>query len=392
MESLASGPEVRRSLRIANASRGKLRANSTIRQRDLRNNPRLPNTRLDVLHGASSREHLGRQAQGGPKRAKMTRRNLKLFNRMTDPDRVTYKRHLTVHSGDIDLIDEDDRSVKTYPANSPTFKTRVLVNGILDPANSQAPENLDEWQLRLDHRRSSASPTKSEFQDYVTATRTAPNQETMIYEMSKLLKDHKDLGYRKVFNQAFTDLPKAEGFNNGLSRPRPSFVEGLQLPEFEPSDLNKKFDGAVVVKNDDDSIALPHLAGEWQGPKQDAGKAEVKSAYDGAALVYGRNQALAYIDSPDSPGHAAVTSFAMSGNSVNFYTHHCVPLEHESGHEYHQYLLGSSNLTGSYEEFKEGRRRLRNLQEDARDESYALRDQIRKWWVREGRYIGEEEE
>ncbi len=41
-------------------------------------------------------------------------------------------------------------------------------------------------------------------------------------------------------------------------------------------------------------MTLPHIAGEWKGPDGSMKEATLQSGYDGAALVYARNQALAH--------------------------------------------------------------------------------------------------
>jgi hypothetical protein len=105
-------------------------------------------------------------------------------------------------------------------------------------------------------------------------------------------------------------------------------------------------------------------------------KAKMQSAYDGAALVYARNQALSYVGEPDPPGHAEVATFTTNGTTINFFAHYAEASE-EGMLEYHQYPTTSANLTNSYEDFKKGRKQLRNLQDDAKDSSYALRDQLK---------------
>lgn len=48
--------------------------------------------------------------------------------------------------------------------------------------------------------------------------------------------------------------------------------------------------------------------------------------------------------------------------------------------EYHQYSLGTISLTDSYDTWVKARRQLRNVQEDARNRSYDLRDQLVDYW------------
>ncbi len=55
-------------------------------------------------------------------------------------------------------------------------------------------------------------------------------------------------------------------------------------------------------------------------------------------------------------------------------------MSEDGGLEYHQYPITSTNLTNSFEDFKKGRKQLRNLQDDARDLSYGLRDELKGHW------------
>ncbi|KAK3369500.1 hypothetical protein B0T24DRAFT_596237 [Lasiosphaeria ovina] len=48
--------------------------------------------------------------------------------------------------------------------------------------------------------------------------------------------------------------------------------------------------------------------------------------------------------------------------------------------EYHQNPITSTNLKNSFEEFERARRQLRNSQDDAREESHELRDQLKEYW------------
>ncbi|KAH9984892.1 hypothetical protein F4779DRAFT_326382 [Xylariaceae sp. FL0662B] len=126
-------------------------------------------------------------------------------------------------------------------------------------------------------------------------------------------------------DQAFTAFSKEVGFNNGLSAPQPDFFEGLQFQEFLPFPAHKQLGSAVLIKDDPYSITLPHLAGEWKGPGNNMNKARVQSAYDGAALVYGRDQALEFVGEPDPLGYTAVSTFTTDGTNINFFSHYSAP-------------------------------------------------------------------
>jgi hypothetical protein len=106
------------------------------------------------------------------------------------------------------------------------------------------------------------------YEDCVAAVESAPNEQTMLVETIDLLKKSDDKGYRKVFNQAFTALPKDVGFNNGLSAPQPDMIEGLQLRQFRPFLVNEQLGGAAILVDATNPVTLPHLAGEWKGGRK----------------------------------------------------------------------------------------------------------------------------
>ena len=197
----------------------------------------------------------------------------------------------------------------------------------------------------------------------------------------RLLKDSDDGGYKMVLDNEFDGFPQEVGFNNGMSAPRPDFAEGLEMRAFSPfRTIDEHIEGAVLYEDDPGSLTLPHLAGEWEaGGGRDMKKAELKSGYDGAALVYARNQALSFAGKPDPPGHAEVTTFTTDGTSLDFYAHYAA-LGEEGKMEYHQYRFKSVNVKDSHQGHKDGWRGLRNQQDYARERSYALRDQLKGQW------------
>ncbi|KAF3767172.1 hypothetical protein M406DRAFT_232583, partial [Cryphonectria parasitica EP155] len=197
---------------------------------------------------------------------------------------------------------------------------------------------------------------------------------------SHLLKDTwGDRGYNASFNRRFTALPKDVGFNKGLSPPQPDYVQGLEKAAFRPLQVDRQISGAVLYDGDPRSMVLPHVAGEMKGPDGNMNTATIQSAYSGAALVYARNQALSLVGNPDPAGHAEIRTFTTDGHRIDFFAHYAAPSEWDGTPEYHQYRYASTLLTGTYEGYKDGRKNLRNMQDHARDQSYALRDQIREY-------------
>ncbi|KAK0655514.1 hypothetical protein B0T16DRAFT_451177 [Cercophora newfieldiana] len=61
------------------------------------------------------------------------------------------------------------------------------------------------------------------------------------------------------------------------------------------------------------------------------------------------------------------------------FAHHTT-LSEKGTLEYHQYPIKSINLVNSYEGYKEGRRLLRNAQDRAREQSHALKEQLKEYY------------
>lgn len=262
---------------------------------------------------------------------------------------------------------------------------KAYKNGILDPRSSKPPTNIEDIRTRYAARRASPSPTQSAYENYVRTVQDAPNEATMVVELSsELLKKHPEEGYQRVFNQAFTMFPEDTDFNSGLSAPQPDFIGGIQLPEYRPFPVDEHVEGAVIYNDNRRSLVLPHIAGEFKGSGKDMEAARLKSAYDGAALVYTRIQALSYMGESDPPGHAAVTTFTTDGTTLNCFAHYAAPSANEDGTlEYHQYPVKSMHLTDSQQSLKDGRRRLRNQQDHAKKQSYALRGRLIENWQKQ---------
>ncbi|KAK1765758.1 hypothetical protein QBC33DRAFT_590598, partial [Phialemonium atrogriseum] len=242
-----------------------------------------------------------------------------------------------------------------------------------DPLESKPPKNLKDTAERLAKTGATPSAPESACKRYANKVGYATNEATIVFQaVRKLLKEYvtddgADDGYQKVFNQAFAGFPKDLGFNNGLSAPQPDFIEGLRMEKYRPFPVDEHVSGAVLYKDDHHSLTLPHMAGEWKGRGEDMEETRLQRAYYGCALVYTRNQALSYIREPDRANHAEIMTFTTDGTNINFFAHYAIPSEEEEGKmEYHQYPIASMNLTNSYEEFKKGRKQIRNLQDHGR--------------------------
>jgi hypothetical protein len=330
--------------------------------------------------GASSsrKRHLDSEDAAGhqPKRVRLTKENLALFNKMGRRKGTEGSNSSSTSSH----LESSAESATTKTTTSSGFAIQAQKNGILNQVHSKPPKNLEDRRKGLARSRETASPPESVYERYSNTVLKACNEATMVFEVGgQLLKTHYDTGYPRAFNQAFTAFPRDVGFNNGLSAPQPDFVEGLEIREYQPFPVDEQVSGAVLFRDDPFSVTLPHIAGEWKGRGKDMDEAKMRSAYDRAALTYARNQALSYPGNPDPPGHAEVATFTTDGTNINFFAHYAA-VSGDGVLEYHQYPIASTNLTNSFEDFKKGRRQLRNLQDDAKHLSYALRDQLKDHW------------
>ncbi|RSL82347.1 hypothetical protein CDV31_016942 [Fusarium ambrosium] len=316
------------------------------------------------------------QVPRAPKPPRLTKKNLRLLDKMTRTTKSGVASEPGKSKTASSSTTKTTRSDKIKSTTASGFQEQAIANGILAPRRSKPTHNAKEILERLNRSRETASPPESQYELYCGKIETAGNEAAVVQRMLPLFKDYDDT-YNIDMNRAFSALPKDLGFNDGLSAPQPDFVQGLTREEFLPVD-SSNIQGAVLFKDDATSTMLPHFAGEWKSRSGDMVEATLQSGYDGAALVYGRNQAREYLGEPDPPGHSAVTTFTSNGEHINFFAHHALPTGEDGAVEYHQHRLIQTNLTESYESFKRGRRQIRNAQDYAQEQSFALRDQLRK--------------
>ncbi|KAI0596819.1 hypothetical protein F4775DRAFT_279929 [Biscogniauxia sp. FL1348] len=265
------------------------------------------------------------------------------------------------------------------------FATRLDRNGILDLAQSKSPANLGELRARLTDTHAAPISHEPTYEDYIDMVGGVVNRETLVAEMLPLFTRHPQKHRRRVLNEPFKGFPINAGFNYDLPEPQPHYVEALRVQDYRLFPLEEHIKGAVPVPRKDTpdhSLALPHLAGEWASPGESMGETRLRSAYHGAALVYARNQALAYIDSPDRHGHAEIVTFVTDGTMLVFFAHYAraPPDSYDITLEYHQYPVAMASLTGSRAEFESGRALIEHFQKAAYGRSCELRDRLLEHW------------
>ncbi|KAI0871029.1 hypothetical protein GGS24DRAFT_492572 [Hypoxylon argillaceum] len=304
-----------------------------------------------------------------PKRAPLTRKNLARFNRMAG---TNGSKQVESAGPSIETKTTTTKISTTWD----TFARKAHKNGILHPINSKPPTNIEFLRQRFAQPRGSPPPTPSEFQCYEESVAQAMNELTIQMELvSQLLKKY--TGFVRAIDQQCTAFPKNVGFNNGLRALKPDFLEGLGMQQFDPFPVDQYIEGAIF-QDKEFPITLPHIAGELKARGKDLDTARIQASYDGASLVYGRNQALEYLGQDESSSNAEVTTFITNGSVLKIYAHYAAP-GRDGAIAYNQYLI-KSVIMDSYEGFIDGRKQLRNAQEYAKEQSCLLRDQLKEQW------------
>ncbi|KAJ8128444.1 hypothetical protein O1611_g5194 [Lasiodiplodia mahajangana] len=233
---------------------------------------------------------------------------------------------------------EDQTTTRTSSTAS-GFAERIRDNGVV-LCNALRPTNFHDIYAKLSRPNPSAPPTMLDFKKYKRRVRRAPNESTVLSTTYWMLLKQYDLEegndddddneddneinnnlYFSFMGQKFTGFPENVGFNNNCSAPQPDFVEGLGEMQFTPFPI-KAVSGAFLYQDKTYTIVLPHIAGEWKASDKGLGKASTQCAYDGAALVYARTQALEYLGERDPPGEARVITFAINGENLKIFAHY----------------------------------------------------------------------
>lgn len=273
---------------------------------------------------------------------------------------------------------DSSRSIST---TSEGFENRALENGVFDAVRSGKQTVADaDVKKKLLASRGSTSPTQSQYNKFADRIVEASNEQGAIAVYSKyIFQDTEDayfdIGYRRKEDKMWTEFPKNVGFNNGLSAPKPDIIEGFSRDTFPPTIEYIK--SSRIVRDEPKYVVLPHMAVEYKAREKSLHEAKVQAGYDGAAMVYGRNEALKFIGKADPPRRPAVLTATTTGQEWNVYAHYAHPNEATGKEEYYQCRMASRSME-NLNEYKQGRRVLRNMQDFAREQASELRDSLHK--------------
>lgn len=267
------------------------------------------------------------------------------------------------------------------------FENRIVKNGVLDAAKSGKQQVADaDVKMRLLASRDSPSPIQSQYDKFADRIVTSSNKRGIIAVYSKYIfqdaeEVHFDMGYRRKEDKMWTEFPKDVGFNNGVPAPKPDIIEGLSRKFFPPT--IEHVEASKIVFDEPSYVALPHLAVEYKAREGSLYEAKVKAGYDGAAMVYGRNEALKFIEKADPPRQPAVLTATATGQEWNVYAHYAHPNDATGREEYYQCRMAGGSME-NLDEYKHGRKVLRNMQDFAREQVLDLRDRLQKDYEEHG--------
>ncbi|KAH8759427.1 hypothetical protein F5883DRAFT_681977 [Diaporthe sp. PMI_573] len=250
---------------------------------------------------------------------------------------------------------------KPLSTTAPGFEDRLRQNGVLrhDDPWLMPPSNLDQLAQRFHRNRTgSTAPSEGKYRIFRGLAAEASNKGEVSAAIERyLFKDNMDPafiaeGYRAKLDKQWLDYPKNQGFNNGLLKPKPDYVEGYKRSMFPPtiSDLG----GAITLDNKATNfIALPHFAAEYKGRDSNLHTARVQAGYDGAAMLHGRSIALQHLGGTDVQKHAAAVTAVTDGTVWHTYAQYRDVDQQTGDKVYYQYPVDSGTLD-TYKNFQKG--------------------------------------
>ena len=266
---------------------------------------------------------------------------------------------------------------KLVPCSDPRFVPIARKNGVLLHDGDCQPKNIKNIVSILNQPRDSPGPGQQEFRKYDGDIKRATNEKEIGYTILSLLKRYGDNDYASQLDRQLVNFPKAVGLNDGLSPPKPDFSEGYVEDVINPHLLSPQIVGAIVPTQGESSIALSHFVGEFKKLGGDIVLGSRQAAYDAASLVYSRGQALLALEKENDGEEAYVASFVCDGERLQLSVHFVRKAVATAKISYHQYIVFDGNIRLDLQNFLNGRRRLLNLRDWAKDNAALFRKELK---------------
>ena len=277
-------------------------------------------------------------------------------------------------------LDEPTTKIKRTSPYDRNFEQHLIDNGIYpnhyafpDDRDPPQPSNRDEIRNRLNQRRPSLSSSNFSEQEFYIFGRTASralNEDAVMGNLLPIIQGHAPIPSAK--NLLFGNLIPLT--NSNLTDAKPDFYDGVN-PFQIAQPIREELGRYIIPSKQTQAPALPNFFMEAKGPYGIPAVGKLQACFDGALGARGVHKLRSFRENPDTLfDHNAysVTTFYNDGNLKIFSSHPARPLDPEDPPEFHMTQLGGWDLTGSYDQFRQGASALRN----ARDWAKEQRDQL----------------
>ncbi|RDL35431.1 uncharacterized protein BP5553_07362 [Venustampulla echinocandica] len=311
------------------------------------------------------------------KRARLTEKNLKAFEKMGGRERKSAGKKSTGQSSSTTTSADKDFG--------PQLERNHVVFGNLD---ARTADDYEDIRKLLNRRRESEPPDRLDYNQYLAATKGCQNEATIQYSAYPFLSKRTSReamisGYRQSANYAWSDVDNH--LTTGLSNAKPDIFESYRKTNYPPEVVDELSSALSPTSYD---IAMPAFAVEVKGYNGSMQVAQLQCAYNGALMTEGAYAVHTHINKSNVEfcGTTQALTVGYNGENLNFYGHHTRqiptpsdPVICESAGsgvvsteatgktaaclEYHQYLLSCDNPCASYEDFKKAYKHTRNAQD-----------------------------
>ena len=298
------------------------------------------------------------------KRARLTKKNLEILEKMGGRERKSAGKKATGQSTTITTTDKD-------------FGPRLQQNNIVHTI-FEAPDDIEDVKKLLDRRRESESPSLLDYQRYVIVTADYENElgvEISAYPLlaKRTSREVEISGYFQRPNHAWSAVDNH--LTTGLSDPQPDLVESYRKNDY-PLEAVEALSADLAPSSYNE--AMPAYAVEFKSPEGSMREAQLQCAFDGSIMTEGAYGTHKYMNKSDDDfyGKTQALTVTFNGRLIEYYGHHALQTPGPSQLvgdkakdkakdtvKYHQYLLDCDNPRASLQNFQRAYKHIRNAQD-----------------------------
>ena len=303
-------------------------------------------------------------AERPPKRARLTEKNLKAFDKMAGRARKSTGKKSTGKQS----------TGCTTTTTDKAFGIQLQQNNVIYTSfDAQAPYDVAEIRELLDRPRESQPPDHLAYNRYLVLTEDHENERGVKLSayplLSKRIAEREISGYFQRPNHAWSAVDNH--LTTGLGDAQPDIVESYRETDYPPRAV-EALSGDLAPSSYNE--AMPAYAVEFKSSKGDMREAKLQCAYDGALMTEGARAVHKYMNKPDDDfyGKTQALTAAFNGRTLEFYGHHAVQIpaspqpaasDAVDSLQYHQYLIGGDTPRNSFENFQSAYKHTRNAED-----------------------------